>query len=142
METSCSRLPDCVTLRITLLSGDVCAFFWKMSFVWITLDYFLWWNTWWTIAEKKDWKKCLIQPFWPIMQGKFHISMWMQVINNQVMSYPFVTSKLWELGFEFKCITISTVVSPKEIFPYSFFIFLRRSCKKKRRVIAMRYGTL
>jgi hypothetical protein len=88
-------------------------------------------NTWWTFAGEKDWKKCLIQPFWPIMQGNFHISMWMQVINNQVMSYPFVTSKLWELGFEFKCITISTVVSPKEIFPYSFFIFLRRSCKKK-----------
>lgn len=58
--------------------------------------------------------------------------------NNQVMSYPFVTSKLWELGFEFKCITISTVVSPKEIFPYSFFIFLSRSCKKKKKGLMLR----
>jgi hypothetical protein len=114
-------------------------FFEKCPFAWIKLDFFgdeicsvV------NICRKKRPKKCLIQPFWPIIQGNFHISMWMQVINNQVMSYPFVTSKSWELGYEFKCITISTVVSPKEIFPYSFFIFLSRSCKKKKKGLMLR----
>ncbi len=132
-----------MTLRITLLSSGVCAFLWKISFAWITLDYVLWWNLWCgEHLQKKRPKKCLIQPFWPIIQGNFHIFKWMQVINNQVMSYPFVKSKSWELDFEFKCITISTVVSPKEIFPYSFFIFLSRSCKTKKRVNATRFCTL
>ncbi len=111
----------CISL-INVLCMNHTGLFFGMKFV-----------VWWTFAEKKDQKKKLDSTLLANYSRKIsylHVN-----ASNQQSSYELprlLLANCGSWGFEFKCITISTVVSPKDIFPYSCFIFLSRSCHKEK----------
>jgi len=133
-----------VTLQITLLSGDVCAFLWKMSFVWIKLDYFMWFNLWCgEHLQTKQTKKML---------DSTHFGQLFKEIFISPCECKYSTIKLWATELlltncrswvlSSRALPYQLLCHPKRSFHTLSLSFWAAPAKKKRGVNATRFCTL